>query len=71
MEERRHFTPVHGWVRGAVVKEGNERREISLGVVVLDDGKEREDGVVDLSVRSAPVTHEGWLARSSPPHAPQ
>ena len=52
LEESSHSTPVYGWVRGAVVKEGNEGREVSLGVVVLDDGKERVDGVVDLSVRS-------------------
>ena len=52
LKERNHSTPVHGWVRGAVVKESNEGREVSLGVVVLDDGKESVDVVVDLSVRS-------------------
>ena len=52
LEESSHSTPVYGWVRGAVVKEGNEGREVSLGVVVLDDGNQGEDGVVDLSVRS-------------------
>ena len=43
---------MYGWVRGAVVKEGNESWKASLGIVVLDDGKERVDGVVGLSVWS-------------------